>query len=318
MKAGNKMKTTELALESRNREASHCFKNFYPHAAHLREHFETRFHEPEKARYDRCVWDYWSIPNQYCHLRTPAYHFFPKELYEPFHRYLVEWGRKNLGCLDVSPPWLSCYVDGCFQAFHGDLPHGPWAFVFSLTPKKKTFQGGQTLLFKDEILSYWNTFEHREGLNQNHILEKIEPRWNQLLIFDPKIPHGVERVSNANSVLDGRLVIHGWFIQPCPQIDGPLNKKDLNRFISFLLKEVDDLFRMHGKIHGICTFLVEVSRFGKIQTMNVLNNRLFSANSHEENIFHGKLKTLSLRMPLKFHFAKQKSPSRVILPIIFD
>ena len=84
---------------------------FYPKAKTLRSVFDKRFEDPLSAHADRFVWDYWHVPNEYTNLRTPAYHYFPKAIYEPFHRYLVEYGRTQLGCHDVSPPWLSLYVE---------------------------------------------------------------------------------------------------------------------------------------------------------------------------------------------------------------
>ena len=106
---------------------------FAPEAKALRATFDERFAEPRSTRGDRFVWDWWHVPGQYTALRTPAWTYFPKKVYEAFHRRLVEWGRKTLGCHDISPPWLSLYIDGCRQELHGDLPHGPWAFVYSLT-----------------------------------------------------------------------------------------------------------------------------------------------------------------------------------------
>ena len=106
---------------------------FAPEAAALRRTFDDRFADPRSTRADRFVWDYWHVPGQYTALRTPAWTYFPARIYEAFHRRLVAWGRERLGCHDISPPWLSLYVDGCRQELHGDLPHGPWAFVFSLT-----------------------------------------------------------------------------------------------------------------------------------------------------------------------------------------
>ena len=106
---------------------------FAPEATALRAVFDDRFADPRSTRADRFVWDYWHVPGQYTALRTPAWTYFPRALYDAFHRRLVAWGRATLGCHDISPPWLSCYVDGCRQELHGDLPHGPWAFVFSLT-----------------------------------------------------------------------------------------------------------------------------------------------------------------------------------------
>ena len=84
----------------------------------LRGVFDTRFAEPRSTRRDRFVWDWWHVPGQYTALRTPAWEYFPKPLYEKFHRRLVAWGRETLGCHDISPPWLSCYVDGCRQELH--------------------------------------------------------------------------------------------------------------------------------------------------------------------------------------------------------
>ena len=38
------------------------------------------------------------------------------------------------------------------------MPHGPWAFVYSLTPNKKEFRGGETLILKPNTLNYWSNF----------------------------------------------------------------------------------------------------------------------------------------------------------------
>lgn len=44
----------------------------------------------------------------------------------------------------MTPMWLSYYVDGCEQALHCDNPHGPWAFVLSLTEwDEREFTGGE-------------------------------------------------------------------------------------------------------------------------------------------------------------------------------
>src|SRR4051812_6733050 len=90
-----------------------CWQEFSPHAPDLRRHFEERFRDPRRATPDRFVWDYWHIKDQYTFLRTPAFQFFPSRMYRRFHTQLVLWGRENLGCHDISPTWLSCYVNGC-------------------------------------------------------------------------------------------------------------------------------------------------------------------------------------------------------------
>lgn len=78
--------------------------DFSPEAPALRGVFDERFENPRSTRADRFVWDYWHVPGQYTAIRTPAWTYFPKAMYERFHRALVGWGRETLGCHDISPP----------------------------------------------------------------------------------------------------------------------------------------------------------------------------------------------------------------------
>src|SRR6478672_11968865 len=212
---------------------------FAPEGSELRETFDERFAEPRSTRGDRFVWDWWHVPGQYTALRTPAWTYFPKRAYEAFHRRLVAWGRATLGCHDVSPPWLSCYVDGCRQELHGDLPHGQWAFVFSLTNwNRRQFRGGETLLVRDEVLDYWSGFQSVRSLEEENLVREVPSLFNRLLVFDPRIPHGVRRVDGTMDPREGRLVIHGWFVQPRPFIEGPLAARELADRIATLTGEL--------------------------------------------------------------------------------
>ena len=124
-------------------------KNFSSIAPTLRKYFEAVYADPRRSPSTRFCWDPWYVEGQYSHLRTPAWTFFPKKEYLKLHTQIVEWGRKNLGCWDISPPWLSLYLDGHFQNAHADRPHGPLAFVLSLS-FAKNFQGGSTFVLKKE------------------------------------------------------------------------------------------------------------------------------------------------------------------------
>jgi hypothetical protein len=149
---------------------------FAPEATELRATFDDRFADPRSTRADRFVWDYWHVPGQYTALRTPAWTYFARRTYAAFHRRLVAWGREELGCHDVSPPWLSLYVDGCRQELHGDLPHGPWAFVFSLTRwRGRAFRGGETLLVRDEVLDFWHDFASLRAVEERELIREIPP-----------------------------------------------------------------------------------------------------------------------------------------------
>ena len=189
------------------------YPNYSKQAKGFRQFFDKQMGNPHFTHQNRFVWDFWHVPNEYHFLRTPAFQYFPKKLYEKWHRDLVLFGRENFGCHDISPTWLSNYINGCRQEAHRDEPHGPLAFVWSLTPNKKIFKGGSTLIWSE----------------QKKVIAKIPPKFNQLLVFDPSFAHGVDEVKNVEDPRYGRLVLHGWFVQPRPFWYGPLNVKQVHR-----------------------------------------------------------------------------------------
>jgi hypothetical protein len=212
---------------------------FAPEIPALRAVFDARFAEPRAARADRFVWDYWHVPDQYTALRTPAWTYFPRVLYARFHNRLVAWGRAHLGCHDISPPWLSLYIEGCRQELHGDLPHGPWAFVVSLTRwRGRRFRGGETLLLRDEVLDFWHDFASVRAVEQAALIRRIAPELGRLTVFDPRIPHGVREVTGTHDPREGRLVIHGWFVQPRPFVRGALPARALSARIAELTDQL--------------------------------------------------------------------------------
>lgn len=294
-------------------------ENFSPTAKLLRSHFEDTFADPHSARSDRFIWDYWNVPGQYTTLRTPAYHFFPKKIYEQFHNQLVWWGRENLGCHDISPPWLSCYVDGCKQELHGDLPHGPWAFVFSLTPwNSRKFRGGETLLLKNEVLTYWQSFSKGGGLEREHLVDEVPAKFNRLTVFDPRIPHGVNEVRGVNDVMEGRLVIHGWFVQPRPFIQGPLRTTELQSAIDDLSNSLVTQFESSGGLNtsGVLAVRFQVEKSGTVGRVQVLSNSLRDLESHSR-VSSTLTKWISRELKQVRFKAKAKGSS-VTLPLIFE
>lgn len=291
--------------------------SFFAGAKQMRAHFDERFADPRSTRTDRFIWDYWHVPGQYTALRTPAYHFFPKKIYDVFHNHLVWWGRRNLGCHDISPPWMSCYVDGCRQELHGDLPHGPWAFVFSLTPwKQRRFTGGETLILREEILEYWHGFQSTRSLEEKDILIEVPSLFNRLTVFDPRIPHGVREVEGSHDIRDGRLVIHGWFVQPRPFIEGPLPTRELQAVIDDLSGSLNDLFMRGLEIHGTLSLNFSVTAQGKMGQVKVLSNALRHP-SGDRRVEAALLRHISIFLR-RASFRKQRGPSQITLPLIFE
>ncbi|HEY4244634.1 MAG TPA: 2OG-Fe(II) oxygenase [Kofleriaceae bacterium] len=289
---------------------------FAPEADAMRGVFDERFAEPRRARADRFVWDWWHVPGQYTALRTPAWEYFPRGLYAAFHRRLVAWGRATLGCHDISPPWLSCYVDGCRQELHGDLPHGPWAFVFSLTPwRRRAFRGGETLMLRDGVLDFWADFASVRAVEEPELVRAIPAEFGRLVVFDPRIPHGVREVTGTRDPREGRLVVHGWFVQPRPFVVGPLRVAALTARIEELTAAIPgwlgDL-----PVAGLASFAFAVDRRGTVRDVALLSDttRVPAAWERARKQLVSRLRGAIAG----WRFGPQRGPSRVTLPLVFE
>ena len=287
---------------------------FAKEAKALREHFEARF-SPDAPPNGRFVWDYWHVPGQYTYLRTPAYHFFPKKIYEAFHNRLALWGREQLGCHDISPPWLSYYIDGCEQNLHADVPHGPWAFVYSLSPKD--FPGGETLMLQEEALRYWENLPKTlgQGLEAGELVRKIPPRFNQLLVFDPRVPHGVARVEGVRDPRKARLVIHGWFVEPRPFIAGPLRVTAVEAQIARLTEHLEASEWLQNPLHGSLILRYRVDRAGRVAQAKIVWNGVRALGGDPDSA--RGLANFALKEIGKMRLGPQKGGSTVTLPLNF-
>lgn len=289
---------------------------FAPEAPALRAAFDARHADPRSTRPDRFVWDWWHVPGQYTALRTPAWTYFPRSTYESFHRRLVRWGRRVLGCHDVSPPWLSCYVEGCGQELHGDLPHGPWAFVLSLTRwDRRTFRGGETLLLRDEVLDHWSGFRSHRGLEVADLFLEVEPRFGRLAVFDPRIPHAVRTVTGTRDPRAGRLVVHGWFVQPRPFVEGPLPAAALAARIGDLTGEVSAA--LAGlPLAGLLSLGIAVTPSGRVGPVRVLSDttRAPSGAERERRRALARIR----RAVTRWRFPRRRGASWITLPLVFE
>lgn len=247
--------------------------NFSRSAKLLRAVFDEKFARPKAAKADRFVWDFWHVPDQYTLLRTPADHFFPKKIYQDFLHDLGSWALENLGCSAITPPWLSNYIEGCEQQLHSDVPHGPWAFVFSLSPPKPQFKGGETLILKPDLLNYWKSFSYAEDRELNSFVQKVAPKFNRLVVFDPRIPHGVTRVSGTMDPREGRLVLHGWFTDPKPYFTGHLKHKQLTPLLDQGAERFLECLQELSNWHGVMSVRFGFQS-GKAPTIKILANTL--------------------------------------------
>lgn len=289
---------------------------FAPEGAAMRRELDRRFAEPRRATADRFVWDYWHVPGQYTALRTPAWTYFSEKLYQRFHRRLVAWGRSTLGCHDISPPWLSIYIEGCRQELHGDLPHGPWAFVYSLTPwERRVFRGGETLLLRDEVLDFWETFTSIRSIEEPDLVREIEPRLGRLTVFDPRIPHGVREVRGTHDPRQGRAVLHGWFVQPRPFFTGPVAAREVEARVAALGAVALEL-TAGLPLAGMLSLRLAITPAGKVRSVAALcdTTRVPAALEPER-----KRSLAALRRHLAtWTFSRRPRGSQLTLPLVFE
>lgn len=288
---------------------------FAPEATALREVFEEKFRDPRKGRNDRFVWDYWHVPDQYTLVRTPAAAFFPQKLFHTFLGRLGLWAQETLGCSSLTPPWLSYYVEGCEQKLHSDVPHGPWAYVFSLSPRRRKFTGGETLILKPETLSYWRNFEGSRDRELRSFVERVTPEFNRLVVFDPRFPHGVTPVSGTHDPREARLVIHGWFTDPKPYLEGALSARQVAPVLDAAVEDFISSLQGLGRWNGIISLRLGVGSSGFAQLEKVLANTLMpvDADPREEKQVDRHLK----RAFSGLRFPRARSGTRITLPLLF-
>lgn len=73
------------------------------------------------------------------------------------------------------------------QELHADSPHGPWAFVLSLTDwENRGFTGGETTIFKPHMLDFWSSFDPARGFEYKDMVSShTEPCIGCLVPDDP-------------------------------------------------------------------------------------------------------------------------------------
>lgn len=289
------------------------YKNFYKKAKTLRSEFESYFQDPRATSSKRFVWDYWFFEDQYHLIRTPAFHYFSKKNYTDFHSHLVQWGRENLGCHDISPPWLSYYVDGCYQNLHSDVPHGPWAFVYSLTHAGQ-FKGGETLILKPQTLNYWSSFQDQHDREYNSFVDRIPSQFNQLVVFDPRFPHGVTEVKGMRDPLQARLVMHGWFVEPRPYVVGGLTTAQVQKALTPQFLRLEKMLADMGPMHGTMSLRLFIESSGRVTSCKFVSNTVLSLENNENDlqVFNKNMKNIFQHL----QFPRARSRSMVTIPLL--
>lgn len=253
----------------------------FAEAEELRAHFDARVAPTREARSDRFVWDYWHIPDQYTYFRTLAPNIIPPSLVATFCSRLREWGWANLGTEEVTLPWLSFYVDGCRQELHSDVTQGTWSYVYSLTrwDDNRRFTGGETLVGSSRLLNYWEGFEPSRSTESRHLVERIPALFDQLCVFDSRLPHGVATVVGTRDPLHSRLALHGWFRRPELSIRGSLKMDQVKPVIDATSTRVRQSRPASESLIGEATWRLTVEPDGRVADVSVVVHNLVALGS---------------------------------------
>ena len=182
--------------------------DFFAGAPAMRAAIDAHFGDPGAHGPDtHQIWNYWHVPDMYTYLRTLPRKVIPAELMTSFWNHLAGWTRANLNCVP-SDAYLSLYVDGCRQELHNDALNGHYGYVFSLTRwRERRFSGGETIILKPGSLG--QSMAGGAAMAGSSFYDLVPADFNQLLIFDDRLPHAVRQVNGLMDPLEGRLVIHG-------------------------------------------------------------------------------------------------------------
>ena len=288
-------------------------ENFLPlaEAEALRKAAETHFQEPHKHTHDaHFIWNYWYVPGIYTYLRAQPERVLGHALASLFHQKLQHWAKQTLGMGHVTWPMLSLYVDGCGQGIHNDATNGRFGYVFSLTRNDRNSRGGETIVWKegDPFRTRLNRADAGIGL-----YDLIPPVFNRLVLFDDRMPHGVQRIEGSMDPLDGRLVLHGHISESGATIDGPLPPQDVNATVSPLIGAVFEKFGESAALHhGPLVLRLEIGMDGTIDSFSILVNRVACSDGGDPEPLVGAL----LEAVLDARFPPGGAPTIVTLPIL--
>lgn len=281
-------------------------------AAAMRAAIDAHFAAPEAHRAEtHQVWNYWHVPELYTYLRTTPEKLMAPELVQGFVDALRNWSIEHLGLGAVTWPYLSLYVDGCRQGLHNDAANGRFAFVYSLSCDERKSFGGDTL-----VLHEGDPF--RAGLRQaaagRSFYQSIEPRFNRLMLFDDRLPHGVSMVEGNMDPVEGRFVLHGHISESGPIVSGAL-PPDLAAAVA---AETVERFAAANQarlqlFHGVVTLKLTISASGRVEVVAPVADRVVQADAGDAD-WAGLRRRLEAALKA-LSFPPAAGPTILILPI---
>lgn len=289
-------------------------ENFFGGSEEMRAAFEAHFSNPHTHTPQHQVWNYWYVPDQYTYLRTNPGKIIPEQLISNFVQRLNQWASSALGVTARSNPWLSLYVNGCGQGLHNDSLNGQLGYVYSLTRwDQRSFLGGETILFHPE--NYWETERIKTSGAGASFYDKVPARYNQLLVFDDRIIHGVQPLQGTMDPRAGRVVLHGHLKAEEGILNGALTGDAILKVWPPVLEKIQALTQQHRHIfHGFMTLRLSIQADGHVASVQCLCDRILPLSADKSRLEPMKQSIVQLLAALVFPSAS--GASQFTLPIL--
>jgi len=245
-------------------------------------------------------------------LETPPEKVIQRQHLELFMDVLRSWSATRLGLREVTWPSLRVYIDGCQQPLHNDAGNGRFGFVYSLTRDRRRTTGGQTILLREGDLFRRNIGAARA---RSDFVDAIEPRFNRLVVFDERLPHGVGRVDGSMDPVEGRVALHGCLQVAGPTVAGTLAEQQVGAIVaaawSDFIKAAAARVRLY---HGSVVARLEINALGQVDACTLLMDRVIATDAAD--IGWPKLAAELVARLKQCRFAEAAGPTVVIQPFL--
>jgi len=134
-------------------------------------------------------------------------------------------------------------------------------------------------------------------------------------VFDPRIPHGVREVRGTRDPRAGRLVVHGWLVQPRPFIAGPLRTAALTSRTNDLIAELPGILG-DLPLAGLLSLALDVTRAGTIARARTLIDTTRVPRAYEPARRRAIARIVAATRT--WRFGAQRGTSRITLPLVFE
>lgn len=289
-------------------------ENFFDQAEALRSAFEAHFANPATHGAQQQIWNYWYVPGTYTYLKTSPTKIVPQPLLERFMQNLNVWGMNALGLTTQLVPWMSLYVDGCGQKLHNDAAAGQMGWVYSITRwDDRPFLGGETVLFHPT--NYWQTDRMKQSGAGTSFYDLVPSKFNQLVLFDDRVIHGVQTIEGTMDPLKGRIVLHGHLKAESIGLSGPLTADAAIASAKPVLERLGEAVRGALKwVNGFATVRLTVEPAGTVSQIQILCDRLLPMTPDASHVETFRRTMTGLLSEAKFPTAE--GPSQITLPVV--